>query len=170
MFQNYSIKKIILESIKFLLIIFIITNIISYIRKPELSSNNLPSMTLNTISGKTFTTSSSIGKPLIVYFWGSWCPVCKLQSPTIDSLSKEYYVISIAVNSGNDIDIKKYMEEKDLHFQTINDSDGNISQSFHIGVFPTTFIYNEKGINTFTDVGLTSLFSLKLKIWLNKFL
>lgn len=30
------------------------------------------------------------GKPLLVEFWGSWCPPCKMMEPILKQLAEEY--------------------------------------------------------------------------------
>ncbi len=167
---NISIKKTIIEVLKLIIMIFIIANIVSYIKKPKLENQHIPDLNLTLVNqSKLSLVSYSEGKPLILYFWGSWCPICKMESPVIDKLSKEYTVLTIAVNSGSDEDIKPYMKKRDLHFPVVNDKNGNLSTKFKVNTFPTLFTYNKKGLHTFTEVGYTTSISLKLKIWISQF-
>ncbi len=170
MMKNFSLKKFIIEALKLFVMLIIITNIVSYIRKPNLQNNTLPDLNLTTINNKTISLNSYKNKPLILYFWGTWCPVCKVQSPQIEKLSKTYNVVTIAVNSGSSKETKSYLKKHDFHFLTVSDQTGKISQKFQVNTFPTIFVYNEKGVNIFTEVGYTSPTSIKLKIWLSHFL
>jgi len=167
---KFSPKTILIEALKLIVMIVIVANVVSYIRKPELVDKNLPDLTVTLLDGTTKNLLELSGKPAILYFWGSWCPVCKMSSPVISNLSKDHEVIAFAVNSGSDEDIKQFMKEHDLHFPVVNDADGAIAQKFGVDTFPTTFIYNDKGTNTFTDIGYTSSPSLRLKIWLSNFI
>ncbi len=167
---KFSLKRVLTETVKLAVMIFIIANVVSFIRKPEPVHKTLPDLTLTLLEGSTKSLQSYKGKPVLLYFWGSWCPVCKMSSPVIDSLSKEYQVITFAVNSGSEKDIKSFMKRKNLHFPVVNDAEGRIAQKFDVNTFPTIFIYNAKGSNTFTDVGYTSSPSLRLKIWLSQFI
>ena len=168
---NISIKRTIIEALKLIVMIFIIANIVSYIKKPKLQNQHIPDLNLTLINKtKLSLVSHTEGKPFILYFWGSWCPICKMESPVIDKLSKEYTVLTIAVNSGSDEDIKAYMKKRNLHFPILNDKNGNLSTKFKVNTFPTIFVYNNKGVSTFTEVGYTTSASLKLKIWISQFL
>jgi len=165
MFKNFTLKKALIEILKTSLFIFIAVNIMSYIRSPELSSEKLPSIVQTTLEGSTFNTKEYKNKPLMIHFWATWCPVCKAEASNIESVSREYNVITIAVKSGKDEEIKKYLQERNLHFQTINDTMGYHANAFQVSVFPTTFIYDKEGNLRFTEVGYTSTFMLKLKLW-----
>jgi thiol-disulfide isomerase/thioredoxin len=104
-------------------------------------------------------------KPLLVHFWATWCPTCQIEASNIQSISESYEVLSIAVKSGSDADIQQWLNENELNYSTINDSDGFIAQSFKIGAYPTTFIYNKDGSLAFSEVGYTSTLGLWLRMW-----
>ena len=137
-----------------LVLLFILSNIISYIRQPELGSTQLPQIEVQLVDGSTFQVEK--GKPLIIHFWATSCPACKLEAPNIETVSKEYDVLSIAVNSGSDENVKEYMQEHGLSFKVLNDADGAWATEFNIEVYPTTFIYDAKGKLRFTEVGYTT--------------
>jgi len=152
--NNWNIRSIVKEIVIALVLLFVLSNIMSYIRKPELSSTQLPHIEAKLLDGTTFKMQE--GKPLLIYFWAEWCPTCKLQSSNIEFVSKDYNVLTIAVNSGSDEQIKAYMKEHELSFNVINDKEGTWAKQFNIEVYPTTFIYTAKGKLKFTDVGYTT--------------
>ena len=79
-----------------------------------------------------------------------------MEAPNIDSVAKNYQVLTIANNSGSDEDIRNYMKQKGLSFPVYNDEDGSWSRAFHLSAFPTTFIYDSHGKLKYTDVGYTT--------------
>ena len=165
MIGKWNLKKILKEVVMMGSILFILTNIISYIRKPTLDNNQIPTQTFTLIDGTTY--SLKIGKPLLIHFWATWCPTCKLEAANIQSIAKEYEVLTIAVNSGENSKIKAYMKEKDLHFPVVNDSNGKWAQQFHVEAYPTTFIYDGKGALKFTEVGYTTTVGLMARLKLS---
>jgi peroxiredoxin len=74
-------------------------------------------------------------------------------------------VITIAVKSGKNSELNKYMKENNLDFKVFNDKDGKIAKSFNIQAYPTTFVYNKERKPSFSDVGYTSTWGLKLRLW-----
>ena len=48
-----------------------------------------PDFTLDLLTGGQMTLSDQQGKVVIINFWASWCPPCKMVEPLIDDLSTE---------------------------------------------------------------------------------
>ena len=160
--KKWNIKSIVKEISLGLLALFILSNIISYIRKPDLSSTVLPQAEVTLLDASSYTLEK--GKPIVIHFWATWCKVCKLEAQNIETLSKQYEVLTIAVNSGNDEKIKAYMTERGLTFKVLNDVDGRWTKQFKVEVFPTTFIYDGKGELKFTEVGYTTTAGLLARL------
>ena len=152
--NKWNIKSILIEIVKILVLLFILANIMSYLRQPELDSTQLPKIEAQLLDGSQFTVEE--GKPLVLNFWGTWCPVCKVEAPNIESVSKQYNVLTIAVNSGSDEKVKAYMKEHALTFNVLNDVKGTWAKQFKVEAYPTTFIYDAKGELRFTEVGYTT--------------
>ena len=163
--MNY--KSILKEVIIALLLLFVISNIISYIRQPDLGTTRLPKIEAKLIDGSNYKVQK--GKSVILHFWATSCPACKLEASNIETLSKKYEVLSIAVNSGSDENIKVYMQEHELEFNVLNDKEGKWAEMFKIEAFPTTFIYDAKGKLRFTEVGYTTTAGLLARMeWIEK--
>ena len=162
--RKLNMKKILKETMIMILLLFILSNIMSYIRKPALESNTFPQTKSQLIDGSYFETNTIKGKPLLVHFWATWCPTCKLEASNIQTLSKKYEVLTIAVKSGSDEALNKYMNENEFDFNVINDTHGIWAEEFKIEAFPTTFIYDKKGELNFTEVGYTTTAGLLLRM------
>ena len=150
-----SFSKEILIGIVFL---FIISNLLSYLRQPELKSEKLSLYNARLIDNSVFEIKKD--KPILIHFWATWCGACKMEAPNIDVVSKEYEVLTFVVKSGENHQIQSYMDKNQFTYHVVNDKDGRIAREFNIKAFPTTFIYNAKKELKFTEVGYTSTFGL----------
>jgi thiol-disulfide isomerase/thioredoxin len=104
----------------------------------------------------------------MIHFWATWCPICKTEASNIQKISERFQVLTIATQSGNDEDIKKYTKENGVNFMVINDKDGLLTKSAGISTFPTTMIYDKNQQLVFSDVGYSSTWSLWLKmLWVS---
>lgn len=108
--------------------------------------------------------------PTLVYFWGSWCPICKTTSPSVSTLAEEenYQIVSVALSSGSDKAIQTYQTERDYRFATINDNSGQISQQWGVAVTPSIFYLNTEGEITAVSTGMTSLWGMRFRLWLSQ--
>ncbi len=161
--REWTTKKILKEIISTLILFFIISTVINYIRKPDISED-IYGYTLQDLKGSSIDFKNYKGKPLIVHFWATWCPTCKLEASNIESLSKEYNVVSIAVNSGSRDLIESFMSEHDLSYTVISDSSGALAKKFNIEAYPTTLIYDKDGVLKFTEVGYSTTVGLKARV------
>ncbi len=164
MFKKLNIKKILKETFILALTLFLAMNILSYIRSPELSSSQLPNISKSLIDNTHFSTSEFSDKPILIHFWAIWCPTCKLEAGNIQTISEHFNVITIAVKSGTNAQIQKYLSENDFNFKVINDNNAILSSQFSVPAYPTTFIYNSKGKLEFSEVGYSSLLGLYLRM------
>jgi thiol-disulfide isomerase/thioredoxin len=160
------------EVLIFLILAFVVSNVMSYLRRPQLDSNTLPSLSAPPLKGSRLgqggehlTDEQIKGEPFVLYFWGSWCSACTAQSPVIEALSREgVKVLTVAVDSGSDGQLTSLMAEKGYTFPTLNDQSRAAQRHFKVSAFPTTFIYNSKGTLSFSEVGYTSRWGLKARL------
>lgn len=149
-----KIKKYLKEILSTIIIVTIMANVISFYRSTDLNKEKLP---LQNIELKN--------QPIMIHFWATWCPVCKVEAPNIQRVSQKYNVLTIASNSGNNQEIQKYLDENNLDFETVNDHNSHYAKQFNISVFPTTLIYDKDKNLVFSEVGYTSTFGLYIRMW-----
>ena len=165
--EKWTVKRVLKEIFTTLILFFIISQVMNFIRKPDIKTD-IYAYNLTDIKNESIDFYEYEDEPLIVHFWGTWCPTCKLEASNIETLSNKYNVISIAVNSGTDKVLNSYMNEHDLDYRVINDAKGALAQKFNIGVYPTTLIYNAKGELKFTEVGYSTTLGLQARLELIK--
>lgn len=158
------------EFLLLLVLLFIASQAMDYWRKPD--TPDLQAIgTLTLTDGKQVSIAQlSAEKPLLVYFWASWCGICKLTSPSVSELSASgYNVMSVAIRSGDDTRLAKGMAVKGYDFPVINDPDGKISQQWGVNVTPTFVIYDKGEMVSYTS-GWTSKPGLLLRLWRAEYL
>ena len=153
------LKKYLKEGLITIFLIFIVSSVIGYYRSSIVKANNLNILkNYTTIDGVKVDKILNQKKPLILNFWGTWCPVCNQEVSTLSSLAKrdDLILITVAVNSGSNQEIKEYMQKKGIKFIVINDNAGKIAKKFNINIFPTTIFFNSKRDNIIKDSGYTT--------------
>lgn len=160
--MNNKIIKYIKEIVTFVVFMFVFANIISLYKAQDLNKQALNQVNLTLIDDTKY--SFPTDKPILVHFWATWCPICKIEAPNIQTIANNYEVLTVAVKSGSDITIEQYMEDKELTYKTYNDDEGFLASEFNVPAYPTTFIYNKKGELVFSEVGYTSTFGLWIRM------
>lgn len=157
-----KIKHYAKELLFILITVTVVANVMSIYRSRDLTHAPLQIDSLTLIDGSTYHVKED--KPLLIHFWATWCPTCKLEASNIDFLSKHFEVVTVAVKSGSDAEVRKFMQEHNYHFNVFNDSNAVLASEFHIAGFPTTFIYNKEHTLSFSEVGYSSTLTLYLKM------
>ena len=146
------------------LILIIITAARMWMQR-DIVSGIAPNVSAKTLTGQHFDLYQDKNRPILVHFWASWCPVCKLEQSNIQNISHDYPVITIAMQSGNDEEVKQFMKEEGLTFKVINDELGIISQRYNIRGVPVSFVVDKDNKIDFIEVGYTTELGLKIRMW-----
>jgi thiol-disulfide isomerase/thioredoxin len=161
--MKYKIKKYAKELIVFIVVMSIFANIVSLYRSMDINKTKLDIKEVTLINNVNYTTPRD--KPILLHFWATWCPACKMEAGNIQRLSKNYEVLTIALKSGSDEEISSYLKKNDLNYKVVNDNDGYITNKYKVSIFPTTIIYDKNREVVFSDVGYTSTLGLYLRMW-----
>jgi len=147
------------------LMFVVIYSAVNWWRQPIMPAN--PQLQLTDYQGQTVDLAAmSHERPMLVYFWGTWCSVCSFTSPTINKLAADNYpVVTIAVQSGSDQELDSYLNEHQYSFTAINDQEGDIFADWQGQVTPS-YVVLKNGKMTQGLTGIQPLWSLKLRLWL----
>lgn len=152
------------EILLFLVAVFLVSTLLDYLRAPKPQDTRLPTLEGHTIQGESLKNILGIGAPVIIHFWGTWCPVCRQEIDNIDRVARRYPVLTIAVQSGSDAEIRQWMKERGVEFPVLSDPSGRLAKRFDVNVYPTSFIYDSRGALRFTVTGYTTTLGLLARL------
>ncbi len=157
------------KEISIIVMIFIVSSVsLDWWHFRNMPQGALPEISIKTLSGQEVDLKAmSEDKPIIIYFWATWCSTCKLVTPTINWIDNSYEVASIAINSGSDKRMKAYLTAHDYQLKTVNDNKGHISKLWGISATPTVLIIKGGEIQSAT-VGFITPLGLLARLWLTK--
>lgn len=164
MIIKQKIKKYLKEIVLFIVIMTVAANVISFYKSMDLNKQKLQEMSVTLLDKTSYRHPKD--KPILIHFWATWCPTCKIEASNIQSISKRYEVLTIAVNSGDDKKIREYMSKNSFDFKVYNDESGFFAKEFKIAAYPTTFIYDKDRNLIFSEVGFTSTLGLYFRMWI----
>lgn len=160
-----KLRRWLREGLILLALLVVVTVLVDAWRAPQVPPS-FDSTPLQTVDGETVTLAKlSEEKPVLLYFWASWCGVCRFTTPDVARLHQEgVNVMTIALRSGSESDVSRWLTRKNVTFPVINDASGEISRRWEISVTPTLVIVS-KGEVVSTTSGWTSYWGMKLRIW-----
>lgn len=100
------------------------------------------------IEGNFHTSEQYKGKPLILNFWGTWCPPCRRELPDLKKIYTEYKsqgleIIGLAVNDTPE-KVKKFAEQSGLDWvMLIANRESAIAYQIGTGIPVTIFLDKE---------------------------
>jgi peroxiredoxin len=108
-----------------------------------------PAFQLKDVNGKSFSLRDYRGKVVLLNFWATWCPSCKLEMPSLETLhkmlgNKGLVVLTVNVRESAD-EVKGFFQEQRLWFPALLDEGGDVFERFNVWSLPTTFIIGKKG-------------------------
>ena len=162
-------KRVVKITIEIVLILIVYFAVKTFMQR-NLVEGVAPPLQGTSLSGQVINLQSLNGQPVLVHFWATWCPICKLEEDSINAISKDHTIITIAMSSGSEAQVKAYMDEKGLSFPVVLDEDGAIASRFGVRGTPTSFVVDADGRIRFSEVGYTTGWGLRLRLWIARIL
>jgi len=108
-----------------------------------------PDFSLKDINGNTVTLSKLRGRKVILNFWATTCPYCKIEMPELNKFYQNHKkdVVLLAIDIGEEKStVENYLEGKGYGFTILLDSDAKTAINYKVQFIPMSFFIDEKGI------------------------
>lgn len=135
------------------------------LRKPVLPAD-FSGMPMQTLTGSQVDLAAlSADRPLLLYIWATWCGICRYTTPAVNEMAEQgANVMTLAMRSGDDQELTRYLQKRQLSMPVINDARGNLARQWQVGVTPTLVVISKGKVVTATT-GWTSAWGMKLRLW-----
>ncbi len=139
--------------------------VVDTLRSPTVSVRQL-SQPLHTLEGKRVDLAAlSQDKPLLVYIWATWCSICRHTTPGIEQRVRDGdNVLTIALRSGDDVSLGRWLKRRQLSMPVVNDSRGRLAAAWQVGVTPTLLVVS-RGKVVSSTTGWSSGPGIQLRLW-----
>jgi thiol-disulfide isomerase/thioredoxin len=102
-----------------------------------------------TLEGTSKSRSSSKGKVVLLNFWATWCPPCKAEIPSIETLSRSMKDLPFevfAVDLGESpVSVKGFVAENKMSYPVYLDTANSLARAYASQGIPTTYLLDKSG-------------------------
>lgn len=127
--------------------------------KPGKERHAAPDFSLKDADGKVVHLSDYKGKVVLLDFWATWCPPCKLEIPWFMDLEhKDKYrgfeVLGIAMDDNGWEDVKPFIAQAKINYRVVVGDDATSNAYGGVEDLPTTFLIDKQGKIAAIHIGL----------------
>jgi len=112
-----------------------------------------PEIDLPTLTGGRVKLSALKGHPVVVTFWGTWCPPCRDEFPELVAMQKQHRDAGLVVLAVNQRDqelttkaVQDFVHEYGVDFPVALDSRGHTRRTFRLVGLPTLVFIDTAGV------------------------
>lgn len=125
-----------------------------------------PPLATSDLNGKPFAWADAAGRPVLLYFWATWCPLCGAMQNSLTSVDADHQVITVALQSGTESELRAYLQTQGLAWRVISDPAGLIGARYGLRGVPALFFIDRHGRIRFTATGYTTEIGIRVRLWL----
>lgn len=109
-----------------------------------------PNFTLTDLSGKPIALSTYRGRPVILYFWASWCPYCVQSIPQLNELQAAHEEEGLQILAIDILEkpetVRKVARELKISFPVLLDEHADVTQTYLVKATPTYIFIDRQGV------------------------
>ena len=113
------------------------------------TDKSAPYFKLVNLAGSQTSLSDFKGRPVMLFFWATWCPYCRDEFPILE---KEYAgmkrsgVELLAIDIGEAKErVEKFLSRKSVEFPVLLDSDSRVAEAYNLIGVPTFVLVDSQG-------------------------
>ena len=109
-----------------------------------------PDFSLLTLDGQKVKLSDYRGKAVLLNFWATWCPPCKVEMPWFVDMQKQYgkdglVILGIAMDDSEPAEIAKFASQLGVNYTVLLGTDKVSDDYGDVQYLPTSFLIGRNG-------------------------
>lgn len=107
--------------------------------------------TLENLQGEKVTLSAFRGKVVFLNIWATWCPPCREEMPSLETLyddfknHKDFVMLAVSQDIKGRKAVLPYIHKHGYRFEVLLDPDNKVGEAYDVSGVPETFIIDQKG-------------------------
>lgn len=114
------------------------------------ASTAAPDFQVTTLAGQALSSEQLRGKVVLVNFWATWCPPCRVEMPGFQAVydrrkDQGFVVLGISTDAGGREPVERFLAERDITYPVAM-ATGSVVRDFGgANVLPTSFLIDRDG-------------------------
>lgn len=118
-----------------------------------------PDFELSSLDGRKVRLSDFRGKAVVLNFWATWCPPCKVEMPWFVDMQNQYgkdglVVVGVAMDDTEPSKIAEFAHEMGVNYPVLLGTDKVSDDYGNVQYLPTTFFIDRDGVIVDKSAGL----------------
>lgn len=114
------------------------------------SDEPAPAFTLATLDGDSISLRDLRGRVVLVNFWASWCPPCRIEMPGFERIYRDragdgFMILGIATDVHATASIRAFLDEHDITYPTLLATPAVVRDYGGINALPESFLIDRDG-------------------------
>ena len=113
------------------------------------AGDRAPDFIVPDLNGQSVRLSDFRGQPVIINFWATWCPPCRVEMPDLEQAYQQYAgdgLVILALDQNEPAQtVADFFDEMGLSFTPLLDINGAIAGMYGVFNFPTSVFVNSSG-------------------------
>ena len=135
--------------------------------RARLAGNRAPDFTASTLEGQLVNLSDFQGKVVLLYFWATWCGLCRLEQPIVAGIYEKYKergLVTFGVTGEDQATLRHFLEANQLKLPILLDSKRTLRKLYGSLAIPTLVFINPEGIVAEDYVGFLDETGLRVAL------
>lgn len=130
-----------------------------------------PATLINLADGSELKLDDLTADRTLIYFWATWCGVCKAQSPVISAMHRhaegrdDVDVISVAMDWSDRDALRTFVDENDIDYPVYLGTDA-LGKGFNVSSYPTIYVVDNERRVRHSIIGYTPRVGLYARLHL----
>ena len=109
-----------------------------------------PELSVRTLEGRWLSLEELEGKVVVLNFWATWCPPCRIEMPALQRLHEEHadrglVVLGLSLDRGGAAEVRRYLDREGLDFPVAMAGPGHRRAVGGRAGVPTTLLSDRRG-------------------------
>ena len=122
-------------------------------------SSPAPAFTLPEPDGGQVDLASYAGRPVLLVFWTTSCPICQRELPMLNQMEPEFRARGISVLTiclGGEAEARSYLDSNRIGLRSVYDERGQVGHAYNVSGVPGLVLVDKDGRIRQSATGWTS--------------